>query len=79
MKVEVDEKLLREIAERTGGSFFRATDPGALPASSPRSTGSRRPPMQVKRYIRYRESFQPFAWTALALSRSCRSSPARCG
>ena len=23
-------------------------------------------PMQVKRYIRYRESFQPFAWAALA-------------
>jgi Ca-activated chloride channel family protein len=26
MKVEIDEKMLREIAERTGGEYFRATD-----------------------------------------------------
>ncbi len=30
MHVEVDEKLLQSIAERTGGKFFRATDPDAL-------------------------------------------------
>ena len=26
LKVEIDEKMLREIAERTGGEYFRATD-----------------------------------------------------
>lgn len=66
MDVQVDEKLLRTIAERTGGSFFSASDPGTLRAVFDRIDGLEKTSMQVKRYIRYRESFQPFAWTALA-------------
>ena len=39
--MDVDERPLREIARRTGGRFFRATDAGgAGAASTPRSTGS---------------------------------------
>ena len=30
MKVEIDEKILREIAEKTGGEYFRATDKRSL-------------------------------------------------
>ena len=67
MEVQVDEKLLRGSAERTGGSFFTATDPQALAAVVDRIDLLEKTPMQVKRYIRYRESFQPFAWAALAL------------
>ncbi len=67
MEVQVDEKLLRTIAERTGGSFFSATDPGTLRAVFERIDLLEKTPMKVKRYIRYRESFQPFAWTALGL------------
>jgi Ca-activated chloride channel family protein len=66
MQVQVDEKLLRAIAERTGGTFFSATDPQGLHAVFDRIDLLEKTPMQVKRYIRYRESFQPFAWTALA-------------
>jgi Ca-activated chloride channel family protein len=66
MEVQVDEKLLRAIAERTGGSYFTATDPGALRAVFDRIDLLEKTPIQVKRYIRYRESFQPFAWAALA-------------
>ena len=66
MEVQVDEKLLRTIAERTGGSYFTATDPRALAAVFDRIDLLEKTPMQVKRYIRYRESFQPFAWAALA-------------
>ena len=66
MEVQVDEKLLRAIAERTGGAFFSAVDPGTLRAVFDRIDLLEKTPMQVKRYIRYRESFQPFAWTALA-------------
>ena len=29
-KVEIDEKILREIAEKTGGEYFRATDKESL-------------------------------------------------
>jgi Ca-activated chloride channel family protein len=66
MDVDIDEKLLATIAERTGGSFFRATDPDALRAVFDRIDKLEKTPMKVKKYIRYRESFQPFAWTALA-------------
>lgn len=66
MEVEVDEKLLRTIAERTGGSYFAAADPGTLRAVFDRIDLLEKTAMQVKRYIRYRESFQPFAWTAFA-------------
>ena len=66
MEVEVDEKLLRSIAERTGGSYFAAADPGTLRAVFDRIDLLEKTAMQVKRYIRYRESFQPFAWTAFA-------------
>ena len=30
MKVEIDEKMLREIADKTGGEYFRATDKTSL-------------------------------------------------
>lgn len=67
MKVEVDEKLLQSIAARTGGKYFRATDPQALAGVFAEIDRLEKTSMQVKRYIRYREHFQPFAWTALAL------------
>ena len=67
MHVEVDEKLLQSIAERTGGKFFRATDPDALAGVFDQIDRLEKTPMQVKRYIRYREHFQPFAWAALGL------------
>lgn len=67
MEVEVDEKLLRAIADRTGGSYFTATDPRTLAAVFDRIDLLEKTPMQVKRYIRYREAFQPLVWTALAL------------
>ena len=30
MQVEIDEKMLREVAEKTGGEYFRATDNESL-------------------------------------------------
>jgi Ca-activated chloride channel family protein len=67
MDVDIDEKLLATIAERTGGSFFRATDPETLVAVFDRIDKLEKTPMKVKKYTRYRETFQPFAWTALGL------------
>jgi Ca-activated chloride channel family protein len=68
MRVEVDEKLLAEIARRTGGRFYRATDPNALARVFAEIDRLERTPLQVKRYVRYREGFQPFAWSALAFA-----------
>jgi len=68
MRVEVDEKLLAEIARRTGGRFFRATDEGALVGVFAEIDRLERTPLAVKRYVRYREGFQPFAWAAFLLA-----------
>jgi Ca-activated chloride channel family protein len=68
MNVEVDEKLLEQIAGRTGGKAYRATDADTLERVFAEIDGLERTPLQVKRYVRYREGFQPLAWSALALS-----------
>lgn len=67
MDVEVDEGLLREIASRTGGRFYRATDRAALESGFAAIDRLEKTPLQVKRYVRYREAFQPLAWGALGL------------
>lgn len=67
MDVDIDERLLGTIAERTGGTFFRATDSDALRGIFDRIDKLEKTPMKVKKYTRYRESFQPLAWAAFAL------------
>jgi Ca-activated chloride channel family protein len=67
MRVEVDEKLLQEIAAKTGGRYYRATDPSALSDAFTEIDRLEKTPLKVKRYVRYEESFQPLVWTALAL------------
>lgn len=67
MQVEVDEELLKNIAERTGGRFFQAVDPESLRAIFDEIDQLETTPMQVQRYIRYKEAFQPLAHIALAL------------
>ncbi len=68
MDVQVDEPLLEEIAERTGGRFFRASNPKALAGVFAEIDRLEKTPLAVKRYVRYREAFPPFAWAAFALT-----------
>jgi Ca-activated chloride channel family protein len=65
--VRVDTVLLERIAKRTGGRFFRATDPKALREIFASIDRLERTPLQVRRMVRHEERFQPFAWGALAL------------
>ena len=67
MNVEVDEELLQSIAERTGGRFFKATDPEGLREVFAEIDELEKTPLEIKRYIRYKEAFHPFVWGALAL------------
>ncbi len=67
MEVEVDEPLLTEIAQRTGGAFYRATSPEALRRVFAEIDRLETTPIHTKRYVRYRETFQPLVWTGLAL------------
>ncbi len=67
MNVEVDEELLRQIADRTGGRFFKATDESALRRIFEEIDELERTPIATKTFVRYEETFQPLAWAALAL------------
>jgi len=67
MNVPVDEKLLRQIAQRTGGQFYKATDREGLRRIFHEIDRLEKTPLQVKRYVRYREVFPPLAWSGLAL------------
>jgi len=67
MNVPVDEELLRQIAGRTGGQFFRATDREGLRRIFRSIDTLEKTPLQVKRYVRYREAFPPLVWAGLAL------------
>ncbi len=67
MNVEVDEELLEKIAERTGGAFYKATDPDTLRAIFAEIDELEKTPLRIKRYVRYKEAFRPLVWSALAL------------
>ena len=67
MNVPVDEPLMREIARRTGGRFYKATDREALRRIFQEIDRLEKTPLQVKRYVRYREAFPPLVWASLAL------------
>jgi Ca-activated chloride channel family protein len=67
MNVPVDEDLLRQISQRTGGQFFRATDRAGLQRIFHEIDRLEKTPLQVKRYVRYREAFPPLVWAGLAL------------
>jgi Ca-activated chloride channel family protein len=67
MENQLDEELLRRIASRTGGAYFRATDAEGLRRTFEEIDRLERTPMTVKRFVRYEELYPPLVWTGLAL------------
>lgn len=67
MEVEIDEGLLKTIATRTGGEFFRATDPASLRLIFDRIDQLEKSEIKLTKYTRYRELFQPWALAAASL------------
>lgn len=67
MEVEVDEELLQRIASRTGGEFFRATDPNSLRSIFERIDALERSEIKLTAYRRYRELFPPVLVAAASL------------
>ncbi len=67
MDVEVDEDLLRSIAGRTGGQFFQATDGEGLRRIFAEIDLLEKTPLEYRRYVRYREAFEPLVMAAAAL------------
>jgi Ca-activated chloride channel family protein len=68
MKVEIDEKLLKEVAESTGGRYFRATDNTKLAEIYSEINKMEKAKTTVDSFPVYKELFGSFAvWALLAL------------
>lgn len=68
MPVEIDEKALREIAERTGGRYFRATDAEGLRRVYQEIDRLERTRIAETRYLQYHEHYDLFAGAGLGLA-----------
>jgi len=67
MDVPVDEVLLKQIADKTGGQTYKASDGATLRGIFRQIDRLEKTPLQVKRYVRYREAAPPFLWAGLGL------------
>lgn len=63
-QVEIDEELLNEIAEATGGQYFRATDNEKLEEIYEEINKLEKTEIEEFKYYRYEEKFRP--WVLLA-------------
>jgi Ca-activated chloride channel family protein len=64
-KVEIDEDLLREIADMTGGQYFRATDEASLENIYDSIDQLEKTEIEVTSFRRYSEMFHRFALLGL--------------
>ena len=66
-KVSIDEKLLNEIANETGGKYFRAKDNEGLAGIYDEINSLEKSKVEISTRTRYTEKFFPFVLIALAL------------
>ena len=66
-QVTIDEPMLREVAEETGGKYFRATSNQRLQAVYDEINQLEKSQIQVKKHYEYREYFAHLLWLALGL------------
>jgi len=67
MPVQIDENLLRQVADITGASYFRATDRETLESIYAEIGEMEKTKIEVKEYTRYRELYVNYVLAALAL------------
>lgn len=70
LPVQIDEPLMREIAQMTGGRYYRATNTEALSRIFQQIDELEKTPIQATRYTRYDEVTRPlvlFGLVAVAL------------
>ena len=66
-KVEIDERLLNQIAQMTGGKYFRATDEQSLQSIYDEIDQLEKTEMEVTAFKRYSEEYRPFLFFAIGL------------
>ena len=64
-KVSIDEKLLKQIAEETGGQYFRAKDNAGLNGIYEQINGLEKSKVDITVFSRFTEKFYPFLIAAL--------------
>ncbi|MDX1429243.1 MAG: VWA domain-containing protein [Rhodothermales bacterium] len=67
MRVEIDEDMLRAVAEKTGGRYFRATDKEALREIYSEIGELEKTKIEERTYSDYEERYASFLWPAFAL------------
>ena len=67
MKVEIDEKLLKTIANNTGGKYFRATSNSKLKSIYDEINKLETSKIEELKFYDYDEKFRPFVLVAIAL------------
>ena len=66
-KVEIDEKLLKSIADLTGGQYFRATDNDKLKQIYSVINKLEKTEIEEFKYTNYKEKYRPFIFFALTI------------
>ncbi|MEO8569724.1 MAG: VWA domain-containing protein [Ginsengibacter sp.] len=66
-KVAIDEKLLKNIADETGGKYFRATDNNSLSNIYNEIDHLEKSKVEITTFHRSTEKFYPFVFAAMAL------------
>ena len=67
IQVEIDEELLKEIAEVTGGKYFRATNNRKLKEIYKEIDTLEKTEVEEFKFYNYEEKFRPLIWIALGL------------
>jgi Ca-activated chloride channel family protein len=67
VEVQLDEALLKKIAETTGGRYFRAVDRDSLHQVFETIDSLEKSKVSVKSYTHYNEIFSYFVWSGLGL------------
>jgi Ca-activated chloride channel family protein len=65
MPVQIDEELLKQVADITGGQYFRATDKTSLEQIYAEIGEMEKTKIEVKEYTRYSELFLPYLLAAM--------------
>lgn len=66
VKVEIDEETLKEVADITGGKYFRATSAEKLESIYAEIGDMEKTEIKVREYVDYQELFEKFLWPGLA-------------
>lgn len=67
IRIDIDEDTLKEIASKTGGKYFRATDTASLRKIYSEINRMEKTPLEEKGYLKYRELFPIFLSVGLIL------------